>query len=37
MSLMSRLMAWMAKLPPAETYNVAVEKDVSVLDELSLT
>jgi putative CocE/NonD family hydrolase len=30
MSLMSRLMGWMARLPPAETHAVAVEKDLQV-------
>ena len=30
MSLMSRLVAWVAKLPPAETYDVVVEKDIPI-------
>ncbi len=28
MSISSRIFAWLAKLPPAETYDVAVDKDV---------
>lgn len=30
MSLVSRLLGWMFKLPPAETYDVVVERDVKV-------
>src|SRR5574341_1504537 len=30
MSLASRLIAWVAKLPPAETYDVVVEKDIPI-------
>jgi hypothetical protein len=30
MSLMSRLMGWMARLPPAATHDVVVEKNLEV-------
>jgi uncharacterized protein len=30
MSIMSRLVAWLARLPPAETYDVGVEKDLAI-------
>src|SRR5207249_9672017 len=32
MTLMSRLAAWLAKLPPAETYEVDVEKNIPMPD-----
>lgn len=30
MSIMSRLMARVAKLPPAETYDIGIEKDLAI-------
>jgi hypothetical protein len=30
MSIMSRLMARIARLPPAETYDIGVEKDLAI-------
>ena len=30
MSLISRLVAWVAKLPPAETYDVVIHKDIPI-------
>jgi hypothetical protein len=30
MTLMSRLAAWLSRLPPAETYDVGVEKNIQI-------